>query len=477
MPLFHLQGVCLANTHRVLFQNVNLHIVAGQRIALVGDNGSGKTSFLKLLQGEVLPSDGHVFRQSHLQVGYLPQVMTPLPGQSGGQSTQKIMSDVLRAQPDVLLLDEPSNHLDPDARKALKRQLHAFKGTLLIVSHDVELLRGLCDTLYCLQDGQLQVFHGELEAWLIHQAAERERVQEALEAIAHQQLQAHQQLMREQLWASKARHRGAKQIAEHRWATIKSPTKLGRGNSTAGQRQASLRERRETLLAERAALARCEVIHPTFGLPAAGGGDRNVLQISEGRVGYRDGAPVLSGIQLQLGAKERVWLTGPNGSGKTTLLRALRGDIDLCREGDWHLPPLSEVAYLDQHYINLESSSTVLASLQNHVPEWHMQQLRRHLSDFLFRHEEQVCCEVGQLSGGERARLALACMAAKPPRLLLLDEPSNNLDMTLKRHLLSVLQAWPASLLIVSHDVAFMRQLQLDETISVDVWRPRLELG
>lgn len=477
MSLFHLQGVGLEYPHRVCFHSVDLHIVAGQRIALVGDNGSGKSSFLKLLSGALSPSAGQLRRQTHLQIGYLPQVIEPVPGLSGGQAMQQRLSDVLQMQPDVLLLDEPSNHLDMAARKALKRMLQAYGGTLLIVSHDIELLHGLCDTLYCLQDGQLQVFQGELEDWLQHQAAERDRVQAALDAIVLEQQQAHQQLMREQQRASKARQHGNKQIEERRWATIKSPAKLGRSNTTAGQRQTGLRDKREALLAQRAALPRFEEIQPSFQLSAAGRGNRHVLQIAAGVLGYTPAAPVLTGIQLQLEAKERIWLTGPNGSGKSTLLRALRGDVSLHREGDWLLPPPAEVAYLDQHYADLQPSLTVLACLQDRAPGWSMQQLRRHLSDFLFRHEAQVNCTVERLSGGERARLALACLAARPPRLLLLDEPSNNLDWTLKRHLLSVLQAWPASLLVVSHDVAFMQKLRIDRQLSVEAWHAWSQFG
>ncbi len=129
------------------------------------------------------------------------------------------------------------------------------------------------------------------------------------------------------------------------------------------------------------------------------------------------------------------------------------------RAGDWFVPPPNRIGYLDQHYANLNLAHTVLQQISELAPDWTQSELRRHLSDFLFRENAAVNTPISQLSGGEKARLALACIAAKTPELLILDEVTNNLDMRTCEHMVEVLKDYPAAMLLISHDDHFLDQL------------------
>ena len=199
---------------------------------------------------------------------------------------------------------------------------------------------------------------------------------------------------------------------------------------------------------------RPEIIQPRFHLEAAIRTKQTVVQITNGVIGYDK--PLLENINLSLAYGERLALVGDNGSGKTTLARAITHHSGIIQSGDWILPAPQHIGYLDQHYANLNPQHTVLQALRDVVPHWTQLELRRHLSDFLFRQNELVQHSVSTLSGGEKARLSLACIAACPPQLLILDELTNNLDRRIRQHLIEIVRPYPGTLLLISHDEDFL---------------------
>lgn len=154
---------------------------------------------------------------------------------------------------------------------------------------------------------------------------------------------------------------------------------------------------------------------------------------------------------------------GKNGSGKSSILKAILGDHRLFKSGEWSTPTHGEIGYLDQHYKNLDPQKSVDENLTFAEPGWSPSDRRRHLNDFLFRKTEEVDVLVKHLSGGEKARLSLALIAAHPPRLLILDEITNNLDLETIEHIRQVLIPYPGALLMVSHDEAFLESLKIDQ--------------
>ena len=200
-----------------------------------------------------------------------------------------------------------------------------------------------------------------------------------------------------------------------------------------------------------------EIILPKFSLSAADIGHKTIVEIRDGSCGY-DEQTILKNITLTVGSTDRFAILGNNGSGKSTLVKAIMNDPQVWRCGTWFTPKPEDIGYLDQHYGNLKDE-TVLDCISDHVPSWSHADIRKHLNDFLFRKNEEVQAPVNTLSGGEKARLSLALIAAKIPRLLILDEVTNNLDIETRDHVLQILQGYPGAMIVISHDQDFLDQL------------------
>ncbi|MEJ8676177.1 ABC-F family ATP-binding cassette domain-containing protein [Chromobacterium amazonense] len=453
MPIMQLQGLSLAFPHKTCFSDFHAQIDWGQRIGIVGANGSGKSSLLKMLLGELPSEPGRIRRDQAARIGYLPQIVERFDELSGGQRVNQALSQALAGHPDLLLLDEPSNHLDSRNRRALSRMLRGFGGAIALVTHDLALLDEVCDSIWHIGDGQIEIFSGRYADFLREREQRRAALERERAGLKREQEAAHQARMREQERAGKARERGARSIAERKWATIKSPTKLGRGNTTAGRKQTELAEQRRELNDRLSSLRLPERIAPRIQLTEGERATGLVLQISDGSVGYQQ--PVLDHIHLRLARGERLALAGGNGSGKSTLARAIAG-IEPARRlgGDWLTP--APIGYLDQHYATLRPGLSVLETLRRCAAGWPPQRLRHFLSDFLFRDDAAVEADVATLSGGEKARLSLALIAARPPALLILDEMTNNLDLITRNHVIDILQHYPGAMLLISHDADFL---------------------
>lgn len=169
-------------------------------------------------------------------------------------------------------------------------------------------------------------------------------------------------------------------------------------------------------------------------------------------------------------------ISGKNASGKSTLLRAIIGQEQIFKTGDWHLAKSENIGYLDQHYSNLIPELSVIEHLKQARPDWSEAEIRRHLNDFLFRKNEEVSQTANQLSGGEKARLSLAIIAAKTPRLLLLDEITNNLDLETKEHVTQVLKEYPGAMIIASHDDEFVEDTGVEFEYEVEPIKTRKAL-
>lgn len=457
MAMIQLQGISLYFSHKTCFSDFTTTIAWGQRIAITGDNGTGKSSLLRIVQGELAPSEGQLIRPPELGIGYVGQIQEQETSFSGGQRVNLALSRALGNARDLLLLDEPTNHLDAENRRSLTRMLNNYDGSVLLVTHDAVLMDQVCDTVWHIGGGRISIFQGRYTDFLAQQRLQNEAIEKQFTRLKHAQQDAHKTLMQEQERASHAKQRGIQSIQRSKWATIKSPAKLARGNTTAGHKRAELRQQRENLVAQSAQLVRDIIIEPQFHLTHAIKSSSHLVQISDGSVGYDNS--ILTGLFLTQKQEERIALSGRNGSGKSTLARAIMGDANLKRTGDWYLPAQQDIGYLDQHYANLNPQQTVLESLADVAPTWAELALRRHLSDFLFRQNGAVDVRVGRLSGGEKARLSLARIAARPPQLLILDELTNNLDRRVRQHVIEILQDYPGAMLLISHDEDFLRQL------------------
>jgi len=458
MTMIQLQGLGLSFPHKTCFSDFNGSIEWGQRIAIVGDNGSGKSSLLRILNGQLVPNEGAICTSAQIGIGYLEQVLDDEQF-SGGERVNRALSVALAQATDLLLLDEPTNHLDTDNRRSLSRMLQNYRGSIVLVTHDEALMNQVCDTIWHVGEDKITVFQGRYADYLAEQQLQRELLEKKLATIKRAQQDTHDALMKEQERASHAKKRGEINIKNRKWATIKSPTKLGRGNTTSGRKQSEISEQRRDLIAQLDQLPSMELIVPRFHLDSQKT-KQTVMQITNGTISYADRTtPLLENINLSVLQGERLALVGANGSGKSTLARAIARHPNIIQSGDWILPSPQYIGYLDQHYANLKPQETVLQALSNVVTHWTQRELRRHLSDFLFRQNDVVQNRVSTLSGGEKARLSLACIAACPPQLLILDELTNNLDRRMRQHMIEIMRNYPGALLLISHDEDFLEQI------------------
>lgn len=453
-------NIALSFPQKICFEGFSTQIHPGDRIAIIGQNGSGKTTLLKMLQGLVEPMEGSLYVPNDICFGYVPQVVEDFNTLSRGQRFHKALTQAFSLNPDVLLLDEPTNHLDMKNRESLMRILQSYPGTLIIVSHDVGVLRRSVSMLWHIQGRKIHVFSGHYEDYRREIDIKRTSLEQELSQLDRQKKKTHEALMKEQTRAKNSRLRGEKHIEQRKWPMMTSAAKMRRTVTTPGANKMALRATREHLGELLEQLQLPEVLTPKFSLEGSDVGSKTLVSIQNGGIGYDN--PLLKDIHLSIASQERWGSRGDNGSGKTTLVKAILGDPQVKRTGHWLVPDNVDIGYLDQHYRTLDSRKTVLETINALVLGYSHAELRSHLNDFLFRKNEEVNALVSSLSGGEKARLTLAQIASKTPKLLILDEITNNLDLETRDHVTQVLKNYPGAMIVISHDENFLRDISIN---------------
>jgi ATPase subunit of ABC transporter with duplicated ATPase domains len=221
-----LQDISLIYPHKTCFEAFSSCIYFGDRIAIIGRNGVGKSTLLKMLQGAPTSIDGEIKKPRDIRVGYLPQIIDDFPELSGGQRLNQHLTILLAANPNLLLLDEPTNHLDSCNRRSLIRMLQHYLGTLIIVSHDIELIDATADILWHIDAQSIRVFSGCYHDYQREPRQKEEWIEQELENLSKQKKEVHRRLMKEQERNKQLRIRGEKHIAQRKWPTIRSHAKL-----------------------------------------------------------------------------------------------------------------------------------------------------------------------------------------------------------------------------------------------------------
>jgi ATPase subunit of ABC transporter with duplicated ATPase domains len=436
-----LNNLSLELPHKTCFTDFSVTLNYGDHVAIIGRNGSGKSSLLGILKN----------MSPDITIGYVPQIIEEFGNSSGGERFNSAFTEALSKDPDILLLDEPTNHLDLKNRRSLMRSLKSFPGTLIIVSHDIQLLRNSIDKFWHINNGKITIFSRNYDDYMHDVKLKHNSIEIELSRLDRQKKDMHQNLMQEQIRAAKSKQKGQKSIDQRKWPTIISNSKALQAQETSGRKKAAIDHKKQGLIDKLADLRLPEVIMPKFSLSSADIGDKSVLSIQDASIGYTD--PILQNINLELGSKSRIAIKGNNGSGKTTLIKAILNDASINKAGNWYVT--RDIGYLDQHYSTLDPNLTVLESLD-------MPDKRRHLNNFLFRKPEEVHAKVSTLSGGEKARLSIAQIAAITPRLLILDEITNNLDIETRQHVIEILKHYPGAMIVISHDEYFLREIGIE---------------
>ncbi len=464
-PIYALRNVSLAFGNNQLFRNVELYINRGDKISLVGRNGSGKSTLLKVISGLLEPDYGDVFRQPGLKISYMPQepdfsgfktlkevVLAGLenphgqefradilisklgiiagqnPQQaSGGERRKAALAQALVGEPDLLLLDEPTNHLDLPTIEQLEKIIADFSGAVVVISHDRMFLNNISSSTFWLDRGNM------------HMSSKGFRFfEEWQEQIINQELQA--------------QYRLDKKIEEETEWLHKGVTARRRRNMGRLRKLQQLRiERREQI--KQAGKIELKIDEGDY---------RSKLVIEAKHISKSfNGRVIVGDFSTRVIKGNKIGIVGPNGAGKTTLIKLLTKRLEPdC--GTVRIGKNLEEAYFDQNRIELDPKKTLWQTLCDKGDHILVRGQYRHvvayLKDFLFR-PNQAHCPVGALSGGEKNRLMLALTLAQPSNFLVLDEPTNDLDMDTLDLLQEVLDEYQGTILIVSHDRDFLDRI------------------
>jgi ATP-binding cassette subfamily F protein uup len=481
VPLVALDRLSIAYGHLPLLDGVSLQIEARERVALIGRNGTGKSTLLKVISGEVPADAGTVWRQPALKVARLEQDV-PLSSNrtvfdvvadghthrlpddetwlrehhvdlvlsrlelagdaivdtlSGGWRRRVLLARALVGQPDLLLLDEPTNHLDIDAIAWLEEFLADYRGAVMFVTHDRAFLRRLATRIVELDRGQLTSWPGDYATYL-------RRKDEALAAEAAARERFDKKLVEEEAWL----RQGIKARRTRNEGRVRALMAMREERALRRERIGTVR-----LQAEQADLSGKMVFEAT--------------NVSKSFVRTNPENPenpanpetlVIRRFSTRILRGDRIGLIGPNGAGKTTLLRLLIGEL-APDEGEVRRGANVQIAYYDQQREQLDPDRTVFDVIGDGndtvTANGRTRHVNAYLSDFLFS-KERARSPVRALSGGERNRLLLARLFTRPANVLVLDEPTNDLDLETLELLEAELTEWPGTLLLVSHDRAFL---------------------
>ncbi len=431
--LLSLKDVSLAFGGPSVLKNVSFSVAKGLRAALTGRNGEGKSTLLKVIAGELEPDTGEIVRAPNLKTIYVSQaVPSDRPGDdafnalSGGRRRRKILEDALLAKPDLLLLDEPTNHLDMETIDWLEGMLRrAREMAVLVVTHDRRFLKRVATKIFDLD-------RGELSGWECDYTTFLKRKAELLADEAVYWERKSKKLAQEEAWIRRG---------------VKARTTRNEG------RVAALMKLREEFAARRQTSGTA-----TLKLDTAAPGGVSVLKIKDLSFAYDNNAPIVRDFTTTVLRGERIGILGKNGAGKTTLLKLLTGGLKPS-VGSVTVGTNVQLAFFDQLRSEINLELTVAENISSDRDEVCVGGVKKHvfsyLADFLFS-SERARTPVKALSGGERARLMLAKLFLKPANLLVMDEPTNDLDIETLELLEEQLLAYKGTLLLVSHDRTFL---------------------
>jgi len=467
MPLLTLDHVTHAYGHVPLLDDASLQIEAGERVCIIGRNGAGKSTLLQVVSGELPPDKGAIWREPGLRIGRLQQdailrddrtvfdvvgdglvlrhdeewwmrdqrVETVisrlhLPADakastlSGGWRRRVLLGRALVGEPELLLLDEPTNHLDIESMTWLETFLGDYRGAVLFVTHDRVFLQRVATRIVELDRGNLTSWPGDYATYL-------RRKEEWLEAEATRHEKFDKKLAEEEVWL----RQGIKARRTRNEGRVKALLEMRAERARRRERTGSVSLAVDT--ADRSG-------HMVFEA-------KGVSKVYDGRT-------VIDGFSGRIQRGDRVGIIGANGAGKTTLLRLLIGELTP-DAGEVRTGSNVALAYFDQQREQLDPERTVVDTVADGQSSVTIGGRERHvhgyLQDFLFP-PERAQSPVKALSGGERNRLLLARLFTRPANVLVLDEPTNDLDIETLELLEAMLAEWPGTLLLVSHDRAFI---------------------
>ncbi|MCG2839793.1 ATP-binding cassette domain-containing protein [Sandaracinobacter sp. RS1-74] len=499
--MLNINGITVRLGGRTIIDKASAALPGKSRIGLIGRNGAGKSTLMKVMMGFIDPDEGKLEMPRGTRIGYIAQEAPdgettpidlvlaadteraalmaesescedmdrfgeiherlmaidaysapsraarilvglgfdeemqnrPLASYSGGWKMRAALAALLFSEPDLLLLDEPSNHLDLEATMWLENFLKSYPGMMVVISHERDLLNNVVDAILHLEGGKVTLYTGGYDSF------ERQRAERlAQQAAARAAQDAQRAKLQDYIARNSARA------------------------STAKQAQS----RQKALAKMQPIAALVEDPSLSFDFPSPEEMKPPMITMDMAAVGYEAGKPILTKLNLRVDPDDRLALLGRNGNGKTTLARLLAGQLPPM-EGEIHAPGKLKVGYFTQYQVEeLDGSDTPLEHMTRQMQGATPGAVRAQLGRFGFS-GPRATQKVSEMSGGERARLALALITRDAPHLLILDEPTNHLDVDTREALVQALNGFGGAVVLVSHD-RHMLELAADRLLLVD---------
>lgn len=430
-----------------------LEIWEGDRIGLVGPNGAGKSTLLHILYGDgdadegvitrncpvaMIPQDGEAYGEAAGQM-VSRMGLAKSAVKSGGEKTRMAIAAAFSAHAPLLFADEPTTNLDVEGIRTLEKMLCGYQGALVLISHDRELLDRVCTSIWELEEGNVRVFPGNYTAWYEERRREREFAMSEYEKYRSEKkrLEKNVAQIRQQ---AKTMTKPPKHMGSSEWTLYKGTASIQQGHvQSRGKAIESRLEHMEKKEKPKELPAIAMTLGASHPIKA-----KVTARIKNLTVEY-DGNEVLHDVSLEIPTGERTFLIGPNGSGKTTLIRHLvsKGEHSFVTEG-------VKIGYFSQEHDTLDWNKTVLENVRRFsaVPE----SIDRAVLANLYMKERDIHKKVSVLSGGERVKTALAQILVSECNFMILDEPTNHMDIYTMEALEELLKKWKGTMLVVSHD-------------------------
>lgn len=446
MALIQLQNIRFDVKDRTLFHVSDLKIHQGDRIGLVGRNGSGKTSLLQMMAGDILSPSGTITKNASVEL--LPQIKPRMEENSGGEVSQTVINQTLARAPEVLLADEPTTHLDTEHVKKLEQQLQRRREALIVVSHDRAFLDALCTKIWEIEDGQIHTFTGNYSDYEQQKAEARQHHEKEYEKYVQKKKQLEEAMQQKEQKAQRATKK-PKNVSN-------SEAKITGAKPHFAKKQKKLNQGVKSIQTRIDQLDEVEKIKelPPIKMQVTNEESlRNRIIIRGEQVSGTVGKRLLwEGFDFTINGGDHIALIGPNGSGKTTFLRMIMDEQQAIQ-----VSPAVSFGYFSQMMDVLVTEDSIIANV-GYTSSQDETLIRTVLARLGF-FQEDVFKPVHVLSGGERVKVAFAKLFVSNANTLILDEPTNYLDIDALEALESLLTEYSGTVIFVSHDRRFLQKV------------------
>ena len=460
MSLISLSNVSFGYNDNDLLDGVSIAFNSNEHVAIIGDNGSGKTTLLRLLAGVLLPDTGAVSRNAS---AYMLNQINVSDSKSGGEQQMFALMRAFESGADILLLDEPTNNLDTDAKQVFFNQLNSYPNGVVIVSHDRELLQQM-DKIIELQNGKLKVYGGNYDFYLEQKQIESDSIYSKYTDTQKSIARLNNTI---NIAQNTRQHHEAKQqkdINNSRRSRLEANALKGKSQQTEAKKRNIIQKKLDEKMSMQQSLSeqmRNETIK--ISMPSKPFYSKELVQISKLCFTY-DSKKIFDNFDFTIYGGQRVRIVGKNGSGKSTLLKIICGEL---KAQSGTVKTFGKITYLNQDLSVLDKDKSIIENIME-ISGCLKHDAHAIAANFGFRGNSSMK-KVAVLSGGEllKATLAAVLGSSEQPDLLILDEPTNNLEIKSISILEDALNQYRGAILLVSHDEMFVKNIHIDQVVKI----------